>query len=289
MNRNIGRASFAGIAFDTVNALFLLLLVATMVVPLLNALAVSFSTNFDSMEPRIVLWPKEWSVEGYQTVWVKIKLWRPFWNNTIVTLIGTFGHVLLCSMAGYALAQQGLPGRKLIMSFILLTMMIPGETIMMPLYIVNKDLGLLNSLSALVISGLVSGLSILLMRNYFLAVPQELAESARLDGAGELRIFATLYLPLAAAGLATVTLFEFVSRWNHFTPALLYLNDSSKFTLQIALKSLIIDTAATSSNFIITKNVRMAGIMIALLPLIVIYPFVQRFFVKGIMVGSTKE
>lgn len=289
MKRKAGSMSLTGALFDICNVLFLLLLVSTMVIPLLNTAALSFSTGLDSMEPRIILWPKEFSVEGYETVWNKIKLWQPFWNNTIVTVLGTAGHVLLCSMAGYVLIQRGLPGRKWMVAFILLTMMVPFETIMVPVYIVNKELGLLNSLSALVINGIVSGFSILLMRNFFQSVPWEMAESARLDGAGELRIFLTQYVPLASAGLATVTLFEFVGKWNHFTSAVLFISDSSKYTLQVALKSLIIDTSSTSSNYLITKNVRMAGIMIALLPLIVIYPFVQRFFVKGIMVGSTKE
>lgn len=160
---------------------------------------------------------------------------------------------------------------------------------MIPLYIVNQDLGLLNTLSSLILSGFVSGFSVILMRNFFLSVPYEMSESARIDGAGDPRIFFTMYLPLASAGLATVTLFEFVSRWNQFTPAVLFINDSSKYTLQIALKSLIVDTDSTSSNFMITTNVRMAGIVIALLPLIIIYPYVQKYFVKGMFVGANKE
>lgn len=281
--------SFGGAIFDILNTLFLLFLVSTMVIPLLNTLALSFSDGLASMEPRIILWPEVFSTEGYSTVWNKIQLGRPFWNNTVVTLWGTAGHVCLCALAGYVLIQRGLPGRRLLTGFIMLTMMVPFETIMIPVYIVNKELGLLNSLSALVINGIVSGFSILLMRSFFAAVPWELGESARLDGAGELRIFLTLYVPLSAAGLATVTLFEFVGKWNHFTTAVLFLSDPAKYTLQVALKALIIDTSSTSSNFLITKNVRMAGIVIALLPLVIIYPFVQRFFVQGIIAGATKE
>lgn len=281
--------SLGGAVFDVLNTLFLLLLVSTMIIPLLNALALSFSDGLASMEPRIILWPEAFSTEGYSTVWNKIQLGRPFWNNTIVTLWGTAGHVCLCALAGYVLIQRGLPGRKLLTGFIMLTMMIPFETIMIPVYIVNKELGLLNSLTAVIINGIVSGFSILLMCSFFAAVPWELGESSRLDGAGELRIFLTIYVPLSAAGLATVTLFEFVGKWNHFTTAVLFLNNPAKYTLQVALKALIIDTSSTSSNFLITKNVRMAGIVIALLPLVIIYPFVQRFFVKGIIAGATKE
>ncbi|MGM0838467.1 MAG: carbohydrate ABC transporter permease [Bacillota bacterium] len=275
--------------FYTLNILFLLILIISMIVPLLNTLTVSLSSNIESMKPGIKLWPKEISFEGYATIWKKLELWRPFYNNTIVTVLGTFFHVFLSAMAGYVLVQRGLPGKKIMITLILVTMMIPGEAIMIPLYIVNKDLGLLNTLTSLVIHGLVSGFSVLLMRNYFMTVSNELAESARIDGAGDLRIFLQIYLPLAKPGLATVTLFEFVSRWNHFTSALLYINDDSKYTLQIALRSLILANDATSSSDFITANVRMAGIIIALLPLIIIYPYAQKYFIKGIMLGSTKD
>lgn len=287
--KSMNKISLPGRLFDTINVLFLLLLVLTMVIPFLNTLALAFSSNFASMQPGIVLWPKEFSLEGFSTVWNRMKLYLPFTNNVIVTVVGTLGHVFLSSMAGYVLIQKGLPGKKWMLSAILLTMMIPSEAIMIPLYIVNQDLGLLNTLSSLILSGFVSGFSVVLMRNFFLSVPYEMSESARIDGAGDLRIFFTMYLPLASAGLATVTLFEFVSRWNQFTPAVLYINDSSKYTLQIALKSLIVDTDSTSSNFMITTNVRMAGIVIALLPLIIIYPYVQKYFVKGMFVGANKE
>ncbi|MGG4107320.1 carbohydrate ABC transporter permease [Paenibacillus lautus] len=287
--KSMNKISLPGRLFDTINVLFLLLLVLTMVIPFINTLALAFSSNFASMQPGIVLWPKEFSLEGFSTVWNRMKLYLPFTNNVIVTVVGTLGHVFLSSMAGYVLIQKGLPGKKWMLSAILLTMMIPSEAIMIPLYIVNQDLGLLNTLSSLILSGFVSGFSVVLMRNFFLSVPYEMSESARIDGAGDLRIFFTMYLPLASAGLATVTLFEFVSRWNQFTPAVLYINDSSKYTLQIALKSLIVDTDSTSSNFMITTNVRMAGIVIALLPLVIIYPYVQKYFVKGMFVGANKE
>lgn len=289
MKTNKLPTSWGSRLFDGVNLLFLFILLATMLIPLLNTFALAFSSNFASMQPGIILYPKEFSVQGFTTVWNRMQLYTPFLNNVIVTLIGTVCHVLLCSMAGYVLIQKGLPGKKLMVSAILLTMTIPGEAIMIPVYVVNKELGLLNSLTALIMSGLVSGFSILLMRNFFLTVPVEMSESATMDGAGAFRIFITMYIPLAAAGLATVTLFEFVSRWNQFTPALLFISDHAKYTLQIALKSLIVDTDSTSSNFIVTTNVRMAGIVIALLPLVIIYPYVQKYFVKGILVGANKE
>jgi putative aldouronate transport system permease protein len=270
-------------------ALFLWALIASMIIPLLNVLTVSFSTSLDSVRPGIHLWPSTWSLEGYQTVWERLELWRPFMNSVIVTVFGTFFHVFLASLAGYVLIQRDLPGKSLLISFILGTMVIPSETIMIPLYIVNKDLGLLNTLTSLVISGLVSGFSILLMRNYFLGVPYELAEAARIDGANDFRIYLRVYLPVSTPGLATIALFEFVSRWNQFMAALLYIKDTDLFTLQLALRSLVISSDSTSRAEFIGPNVQMAGIVIALVPLILIYPLAQKYFIKGITLGSTKE
>ena len=281
--------SWQSIVFDFFNTIFLLFLLATMLIPIINTIALAFSSNFASMQPGIVLWPKQFSFDGFTTVWNRMELYRPFLNNVIVTAVGTLCHVVLSSMAGYVLIQRGLPGKKLMMTMIMVTMMIPGEAMMIPLYIVNKELHLINTLYSLILSGFVSGFSILLMRNFFLGVPYEMTESAKIDGAGDFRIFATMYMPLAKAGLATVTLFEFVSRWNQFLPAVLYINDPKKYTLQVALKSLIVDTDTTSSNFVITTNVRMAGIVIALVPLLIIYPYVQKYFVKGIFLGANKE
>ncbi|HYJ12324.1 MAG TPA: carbohydrate ABC transporter permease, partial [Thermomicrobiales bacterium] len=198
-------------------------------------------------------------------------------------------HVVMATFAGYVLVQRDLPGKKLMIALILATMAIPGELIMIPLFIVNQNLGLLNTLYALILSGAVSGFSIILMRNFFQSVPYDLWESAKIDGAGDFHIFRTIYLPLAQAGIATIFLFELVSRWNQFLPVVLYISDSSKYTLQVALVSLVTEGMSTSGTSMVTPNVRMAGIVLAILPLVILYPFMQRFFVKGVSLGSVKE
>jgi putative aldouronate transport system permease protein len=144
-------------------------------------------------------------------------------------------------------------------------------------------------LAALVFSGLVSGFSILLLRNFFASVPYDLWESAKIDGAGDFHIFRTIYLPLSQAGVATIALFELVGRWNQFLSVILYINDSSKYTLQVALRSLLSEVNSTSGMSMVTPNVQMAGIVIAIVPLVAIYPFVQKYFVQGITLGSVKE
>lgn len=271
------------------NAIFLILVVAVMIVPFINVLAVAFSSPLTSLEPGIHLWPSEWSVEGFRTVWTNIGLERAFINSVIVTLTGTAAHVVLTALAGYVLIQRNLPGKKLMIALILATMAIPGELIMIPLFIVNKNLGLLNTLYALILSGMVSGFSILLMRNFFQSVPYDLWESAKIDGAGDFHIFRTIYVPLSQAGIATVALFELVGRWNQFLAVVLYISDSSKYTLQVALQALVTENIGTSGTAMVTPNVRMAGIVIAILPLIAIYPFMQKYFVRGITLGSVKE
>ncbi|NQX46809.1 carbohydrate ABC transporter permease [Paenibacillus tritici] len=283
------RRGWASRTFDALNALFLILLMLTMIIPFANVIALAFSSGMASMKPEIILFPKEFSVEGFGTVWNSLDLRRPFMNSVIVTLTGTFLHVLLSSLAGFVLIQPQLPGRKIMVSFILLTMMIPQDAMMIPLYLVNQDLHLINTLSSLVLSGMISGFSILLMRNFFLNVPYEMCESAQIDGLGMFRIFTTMYLRLAITGVATVTLFEFVSRWNMLSAPVLFINDSTKITLQVALKSMITDASATSGNLLITTNVRMAGILISILPLLAVYPFIQRYFMKGLMLGANKE
>lgn len=271
------------------NALFVLLLVVTMIIPFWKTLMVSLSTNLSSMQPGIKLWPSHFSLEGYETIWSRLNLWRPFANSVYVTVVGTFFHVFFSAMAGFVLAQKDLPGRRWITTSVMITMMVPWEAIMIPVYVVNQHLGLLNTLTSLIVSGLVSGFSILLMRNFFMSVPYDLVESARMDGAGYFRIFFRIFLPLSKPGLATITLFNFVSKWNDFTSPLLFINDPKKYTLQIALNTIVNQKDSISSNFMITDNVKMAGVIIGILPLVIIYPFAQKYFIKGIMVGSTKE
>lgn len=284
-----GHDSASDGVFHTVVILFLIALVLMMIVPFLNVISVAFSAPLASMEHGIILWPRQLSVQGFTTVWINLDLQRAFINSVIVTSIGTIFHVTLACFAGYVLIQRHLPGKSIMLVFILATMAIPGELIMIPLYIVNKNLGLLNTLWALILSGMVSGFSILLLRNFFAGVPYDLAESAKIDGASDFRIFRTIYLPLSQAGIATITLFELVSRWNQFLPVILYINDSSKYTLQVALNALVTENLGTSGMSMVTPNVRMAGIVIAILPLVILYPFMQKYFVQGITLGSVKE
>jgi putative aldouronate transport system permease protein len=274
---------------DVVLSLLAILLIALTVAPLLYALALSFSSNLASVRAGVTLWPQDFSLEGYQVAWRRLQLWRPFTNSVIVTTIGTFFHVLFCATAAYVLLQQAYKLRGFTIAMIALSMSVPGEAIMVPLYLVNKQLGLLNTLTALILSGLVSGFSILLLFNYFRSVPRSLVDAARIDGANQILIFTNVFLPVSLPGLAAVALFEIVSRWNQFTAPLLYLTDERKFTVQLALQSVVSSNDSVSGADVILPNVRMAAVVIGVGILVLMFPLIQRFFVKGITLGATKE
>lgn len=268
--------------------IILALISSMMIIPLINVVATSFSTDLGSMRPGVILWPDEWNLEGYRTLFTRLEFFRPFSNTMMVTIIGTTIHVIMASAGGFVLAQNNLPGKKVITTIILLTMTIPSQVIMVPLFIVFRDFQLLNTLTSLVISGLVSGFSILLMRTFFLRIPYSLVEAAKIDGASSLMIFRRIYLPLTVPGLLTVGLFDVVSKYNMFTEPLLYINDPAKITLQVALRSIIMSDFNMNSSDLVTNNVIMAAIVVALIPLVIFYPYIQRYLIKGMHSGAEK-
>ncbi len=182
----------------------MLAVIVVMGLPMLNVLAVSLSTQAGSENPGLVLFPSPATLEGYRFIWSYINLWRPFVNTAYVAVVGTILHVILSAMGGYVLMQRGLPLRKIMTTFVILTMTIPGELTLVSIYQVNRDFGLVNRFAGLIMNGAASGFSILLMRNYFMSIPQSLAEAARMDGSSELSTFLRIYLRLAVPATMTV-------------------------------------------------------------------------------------
>lgn len=269
--------------------LFLLLVGATMFLPMWNVLVVSTTTTLEASRSGVQLWWRAFSIEGFTYVFRVSKLARPFLNSTLVTTVGTVMQTILASFAGYVLIQRDLPFKKAITSFVMLTMMIPGDLTMISIYQLNRDLHLLNSYAGLILNGLIAGSSILLMRNYFKSISYTLAESARIDGASEVRIFAGVFLPISLPGLATVFFMDFVSRWNSITIPAAILTDEAMYTLPLKLKAMILSTSSVSGTAQIPDNAIMAAIVITALPLLAIYVFAQRFLLSGLNLGATKE
>lgn len=272
-----------------INSVFLAIIFIIMVIPMWNVFVISTTTALESSQAGLKLWWNKFSLEGYRYVFEVTKLGRPFLNSTYVSLFSTFIQVILSSLAGYILVQRELPFRRLITSFILLTMMIPGDLTLISIYQLNKQLGFLNTYTGLIINGLVSGFCIMLMRNYFLSVPESLGESARLDGAGELRIFWQIFIPLSIPGLVTIFFLEFVGRWNSLMIPVTLITKQELYTLPQMLKSMILNYASISGAPPAPDNAAMAAIVISTVPLILIYIFAQRFLLSGMTIGASKE
>lgn len=264
-------------------------LVLMMAVPLINVAATSFTTKFGSLQPGVILWPSPFSLEGYETLFNRLRFWLPFANTMYVTVVGTVLHVALCSLAGYALAQPNLPGRGWIFGIVVLTLAVPTQTILVPLFIVFRDFGLLNQLTSLIIVDIVTAFSIILMKTFFEKVPKEVIESAQIDGAGHLRLLWDFYLPISLPGVVTIGVFEMVIKYNLFIHPLLFINDPDKTTLQIALQSIVGGESSTFTSDFIAPNVMAAGIFVALVPLLIFFTFFQRYLLSGLTLGAVKE
>lgn len=271
-----------------INYVLLFIIFVIMFVPMLYVLALSFSTNLGSMASGIRLWPDKFTVAGYIEVWNRVQLWRPFFNSVFVTTVGILIEIFLSAMSAYVLIQKDLPFKKLMTSIILVTMMIPGNLTLISTYYLNKQLGLLNTYSGLILNGLISGFSILVIRGYFLSVPDSLAESARIDSAGEVTVFTRIYLPLSIPGIVTVSFLEFVDKWNSLMIPVSITTDQNKFTLPVILRSLVFSDSGESGMNYITPNVIMAAIVISVVPLIAFYVFSQRFLKTGMNLGAVK-
>ncbi len=257
-------------------------------IPLLNVLAVSFSERAESMEPGIKLLPTTPTIEGYSTIWNRISLDRAFFNSLFVSSVSVVLQVLLSSLAAYVLIQRDLPGRRLLTSIILLTLMIPGDLTLISTYLLNRQLNLLNSYTGLIVNGLISGFAIMLLRNYFQQVPESLAESARIDGATELRLFFGVYLPLSIPGLASIGFLEFVGKWNALMIPVSIISRQELYTLPMLLKLVTFSTESTSGIDFIAPNAQMAAVVITVLPLIALYFLVQNYLIEGLTFGATK-
>ena len=197
--------------------------------------------------------------------------------------------VILAALAGYVLIQKELPFRNAISSFIMLTMMVPGDLTLISVYQLNKQLHILNSYQGLILNGLISGFSIMMMRNYFQTVPYTLEEAARIDVSGEFGIFARIYMPISLPGLATVFFMEYVARWNSIMLPATLVTDESLYTLPVMLKAMIMSTESTSGTSVAPDNAIMAAIIITTVPLLLIYVFAQKFLLNGISMGAVKE
>ena len=234
------------------------------------------------------LWPSQFTLDGYRTIIETQALYRPFVNSVITTIFGALLGLVLSTLGGYVLIQFDMPGRTAIANFLLFTMIFSGG--MIPEYLVMKELGLINSMWILVVKHGINVYNVVLMRNFFEGIPASLFEAAKIDGCSPMRIFFTIVLPLSKAALASIGLMFAVTVWNDYTTVKIYITESDQVNFQYKLRNMIMDGDTPTTSYAVSQTTLFnAGIIAAILPFMILYPFLQKYFVKGVNIGAVKE
>lgn len=279
-----------GNLFSVFNIIFLSALTLVTLYPMWREAAVSFSGMEEAMKGGLFLWPRDFTTDAYVNILHSRYLWLAYGNSLFITLVGTLIGVLLTAATAFPLIKQDLPGKKMFVLLILFTMLFSGGII--PTYLLVKNVGLINSLWSLILPTAISAYNVIVMMSFFRTLPRELDESATMDGAHAIRIFASVILPLSKPVLATIALWEAVGYWNNYLQALFYLNDKSKYVLPVLLRDIIngqtIAQMTGESTGSSTESVIAATTIMAVLPILIVYPFLQKYFVQGTLIGSVK-
>ncbi len=270
--------------FNVINGILFILISIIMLIPIYKVLVDSFDL---SSAYGMRLWPKQFGLAGYASVLSNPTLYRPLMISVGTTLAGTFLGLTLSTLGAYVLIQWDMPGRTFFANFLLFTMIFSGG--MIPTYLVMKNLGLTNNLLGVVLLPAINIYNLVLMRNFFEGIPQSLFEAATLDGCTPMATFIKVVLPLSKAALASIGLMFAVAYWNDYTNYKLYITDSTLYNFQMKLRSIMMGSDLPQANGGATENtVKSAAIIIAILPFMVLYPFLQKYFVKGVNVGAVK-
>ena len=271
--------------FDVVNYIVFILIGLIILVPMWKVLV-------DSLNKvgvyQFQLWPSQFTLDGYRTIIETQALYRPFINSVITTVLGTLLGLVLCTLGGYVLVQFDMPGRNLFSYFLLITMVFTGG--MIPEYLIMKKLGLVNNMWILVVKHGMNVYNLVLMRNFFEGIPSSLYEAAKIDGCSPMGIFFKIVLPLSKAALASIGLMFAVTVWNDYTTVKIYITDPDQTNFQYKLRNMIMDGDTPTTAYAVSQNTLFnAGIISAILPFMLLYPFLQKYFVKGVNIGAVKE
>jgi ABC-type sugar transport system, permease component len=278
---------------DWIIAILCLLCVLVCLLPLLNILARSLSSSESLIKNEVLLLPKGLNFEAYKIVLGDSKYtWSLLWT-AMLTVVSTIWSMFMTIMCAYPLIYDNLKGKKIIMALIIFTMYFSAGTI--PTYLLLKELHLLNHPLVLILPGSISVFYLIIMRSFFFGIPESLKESAELDGAGPLRVLTNIYLPLSAPVLATLALFYAVGRWNGFSDALMFMSDRTYFPIQLLLYNILNSISsvevATQEGFSspgLSETIKSATVMFATVPILLVYPWLQRYFISGVTIGAVK-
>ena len=284
--------------FDIINGAFLLILVILVAYPLYYVLIASISDPYEVYAGKTFLLPSKITFEGYKRVFKENSIAGGYLNSIYYTVLGTVVSVALVLTTGYCMSKKTLPFRRAIMIFYVITMYVGGGLI--PTYLVVSKMHMLNSVWALILPGGVSVYNVIVTRTFFeTSIPQELYEAASIDGSGNIRTFVKIALPLAKPIIAVMVIFKMVAYWNDWFTALIYMKEKSRYPLQLVLRQILIQSQAMASMMgnmdggyaeanKLTELIKFASIVVGSVPMLIAYPFVQKYFEKGFMAGAVK-
>lgn len=264
--------------------------------PLLFVVSASFSSPDQVLNGNVVLWPKGLTLEPYRKVFENQAIWIGYRNTVLYTVLGTLVNIIMTVMAAYPLSRKDLPLRNLLMLLIVFTMYFTGG--MIPTYLLVRDLHMDNTIWAMILPGAIATYNLIVMRTFFQThIPDELYESAMLDGCSNLRMLFSIVLPLSKAILAVMVLFYSVAHWNAYFNALIYLRSERLYPLQLILREILIlnqseemgtNNVGMAEKVLMAESIKYSVIIVSSLPVLFFYPFLQRYFVKGVMIGAIK-
>lgn len=290
-------------SFNMLNYVILTLVAFSMVYPFIYILVYSLNDGKDSMQGALYFWPRQFTFDNYTQVFSNPRIWQAYKITLLRTVIGTFLHVLLCTLMAYALAKKSLPGRSFFSFYIFLPTIFSAGFI--PYFITLQKLHLINTFWVYIIPMLFSFIHIVLIRTFLQGIPEELVESAKIDGNGDFMIFFKIIVPLSGPVLATISLFIGVQHWNDWFAGAYYVSDKNLIPVQTLLQQMLTEAEALSNSMqraaqqggqtinvspagFTPESLRMALLVITVFPILCVYPFLQKYFVKGVMLGSVK-
>ncbi|WP_100010050.1 carbohydrate ABC transporter permease [Lentibacillus sediminis] len=278
--------------FDAGNIILLAIIAFIMLFPLLYVFSVSFSSMQDFITKDFIIWPENWVTDAYQYIFASEQFIRSIFVSIFVTIVGTIVNLAFTATMAYGLTRNA-PGQRPILFMVVFSLIFQAG--MIPTYLVVDATGLLDTVWSLIIPIAIAPFNLIVMRQFFLNIPNELIESAFVDGANELQIFGRIILPLSKPALAAIGLFYAVNHWNNYFHGMLYISDPAKWPIQVVLRQMVItqDMDITTGQLVTDvapppETIQMAAVIVATVPILIVYPFLQKHFAKGVMLGAVK-
>ena len=287
------KRSAKSLIFPAINAVIMISVIVITLYPFWNQVILSFAKREYLYAVDAQWYPKSFDFSSYKVLLHYKDIWVGYLNTIIRTVVGTVLSLIVTALIAYPLTKPDLPFRKGITVLIMFTMLFSGGLI--PTFLTVKNLGLYNTVWAIALPGAISTWNLIIMRTFFMGLPAELEESAQLDGANDFTIFARIILPLSKASIATIALFYGVGHWNNWFSGMIYFKNSKSYPLQTILRSIVINSEVSDEitvdeviNSISAEGIKYSTLVVSMVPMMAVYPFIQKYFVKGVMIGSLK-